>query len=402
MSLRSKIAGNSTWRCLLLLAAVIPGFVWAKAPEDKKTAKSAKTVDAKLIAACDENHYRHSEGSVTALPDGRWLLAWSRFDGHKDRCGTLGDNGPATIVMAESTDQGQTWSEPRPLPVGTATRNIMQAAFLPTKNGLLLVFSVREREGHAAAKFAIESRDGGKTWSERRKLFERGGANDRITRLSNGRILIAAHDRSEKKFGKLTDRAVFVARSDDEGQTWTLSEELEHVTHPMEQKAQEPLPLLISEPTIAECPDKSLLLLARSSSGVHYESRSKDNGVTWSTLTATKLPAYESPPYLKRLNDGRLALLWNPIAGQGAAKAAEAQKTLTRVPLGKREQLALATSSDGGKTWSEPRVLAEDGKNGYCYPCVLEDSQGMLHVFCSRTPYTIYPCDFVQLAPVKP
>lgn len=357
-----------------------------------------------VIAACDETHYRHSEGSAIELPDGRILLVWSRFNGHKNRCGTLGDNGPATLVLAESTDGGPSWSEPRELPVGKATVNIMQAAFVPVKNRLMLAFSVRMTEGRTSVKHAIESKDDGRTWSERRPLFPAGGANDRAVRLSTGRILMPSHRRSEKRIGKDNEIDVLVARSDDEGATWQLSAPIDHQQHPMESKDRDPNSLKLNEPTVAECPDGSLLMLARSSVGVLYQSRSKDKGVTWTTLVPTTIPAFAAPPYMRRLYDGRLALLWNPIAGKdGTAKAKLAIRHNTPVPYGKREELVLATSRDGGRTWSKPEVIAQDRKrNGFCYPWMVEKKDGSLLVFCSRTPYTIYPCDLVQLPPVSP
>jgi photosystem II stability/assembly factor-like uncharacterized protein len=378
---------------LLLACAASASQLWALPP----------AAEVQVIAACDKEHYRHSEGSAIQLDDGRILLTWSKFDGDKDRCGTLGDNGPATIVMAESTDGGKTWSKDRKLPVGTATRNIMQSAFVPVKGRLMLAFSVRMREGHTSIKFAIDSSDGGRTWTERRKLFDAGGANDRAVRLSTGRILMPSHRRTSKLIGKDKDAEVLVARSDDEGRTWQMTEPIPHIAHEMETRVEAPRSIIVHEPTIAECPDRSLLMIARSTVGVFYESRSIDAGETWSQFTPTTIKTFAAPPYMRRLQDGRLALLWNPLAGKnGIAAAEKAAAAVQPFPLGRRERLALMTSDDGGKTWSEPRTVVEDGRYGYCYPCVLEQKDGSLMIFCARTPYTIYPCDFVQLAPFRP
>ena len=362
----------------------------------------AATTDLQVIALCDDTHYRHSEGSAIVLPDGKVLLVWTRFDGHKNRCGHLGDNGPATLVMAESIDDGRTWTEPVPLPVGTASRNIMQAAFVPVKDRLMLAFSVRMREGHTSTKYAIESTDGGKTWSERRKIVDAGGANDRCIRLGRGRILMALHNAtSERRVGGKKDRDVLVAASDDEGRTWTVTNPIPHVPHPMETRAENPLPLLIAEPALAECSDGSVFMLARSSVGVFYQSRSSDGGTTWSDLEPTTIPTFAAPPYLFRVDDGRIGLLWNPIAGRSAAKAEEAIQNQITVPYGPRQRLAMMLSSDDGKTWSEPITVAEDGRNGFCYPWTYQAKDRTLRIFCSRTPEIIYPTDLVQLPPLK-
>jgi len=366
-------------------------------------ARAAEAPGLRVLAACDDKHYRHSEGSAIELPDGRLLLVWSRFDGHKDKCGPLGDNGPATLVVAASTDGGQSWSAAKPLPVGTASRNIMQAAFVPVRDRLMIAFSVRSREGNTSIKHAIESKDGGQTWSERRQLFPAGGPNDRAVRLSTGRILMPSHRVSRTRVGKTADNETLVARSDDEGLTWKLSDLLTHAPHAMESKEADPHPVKIHEPAVAECPDGSLLMLARSVTGVLYQARSKDGGETWSRLEPTSLPSFAAPPYLRRLRDGRLALLWNPIVGKAAAaKAAAAIKNQDPVPYGPRQRLVLATSKDGGQSWSAPQTIAEDGKHGFCYPWTLERKDGTLTVFCSRTPFIIYPADLVQLGPIKP
>jgi len=347
------------------------------------------------IALQDKDYYRHSEGSAIELPDGRILLAWSRF------VGAAGDdNGKATIVIAESKDGGKTWSKPRELPVGQASLNIMQAAFVPVKDRLMLAFSVRD--SGKSVKHAIESRDGGQTWSERRKLFDAGGPNDRAVRLTSGRILLPSHRVSKHRIGGYEDMEVLVARSDDEGKTWALSDLVSHTPHPMEQKLVNPRPLKIHEPAVAELADGSLIMLARSSVGWLYRSVSKDGGDTWTPFEPTKIASLVAPPYLHRCNDGRIALLWNPIVDEKAKTAAEKCRALN-VPLGyhKRSRLSMMTTQDG-QTWSEERVLAEDGQHGFCYPAVLSRPSGQLLILCSRTTDIISPCDLVMLGPVSP
>lgn len=343
----------------------------------------------------DANYYRHSEGSAVELPDGRILLAWSRFAGN-----TGNDNGKATIVVAESKDAGKTWSEPQEPPVGKASLNIMQAAFLPVKDRLVLAFSVRGNG--QSVKHAIESTDGGRTWSERRKLFDAGGPNDRAVRLASGRILMPSHRVSQDRVGGYEDMEVVVARSDDEGKSWRLSDRIPHVPHPMERKENNPRPLKIHEPAVAELADGSLLMLARSSVGWLYRSVSKDAGKTWTPFEPTKIASLVAPPYLHKCKDGRIALLWNPIVGVEGKAIAEKCQTLN-VPLGfqRRSRLSMMTTKDG-QTWGEERVLAEDGKHGFCYPAVLGHRDGQLLIFCSRTPDVVSPSDLVMVGPITP
>jgi hypothetical protein len=213
-----------------------------------------------VLAARDAGFYRRREGSAVELPNGDILLAWSRFSVAEGD-----DNGRSTIVAARSVDVGKTWSAPVELPVGTAGASIRQAGVLPVKQGLTLSFSVRG--GGKSAKYAIDSLEGGLTWSERRKLFEAGGPNDRVVRLRSGRIVMPAHRVSGRRIGGYEDLEVLVARGDDDGRTWELTPPLGHVRHPMEVRESNAKPLKLHEPAVAELDDGRLLMLARSSAG---------------------------------------------------------------------------------------------------------------------------------------
>lgn len=347
-----------------------------------------------VVASRTTEYFRHSEGSAIELRDGRLLLAWSRFRG------TQGDdNSRATLVLAESKGAGQPWSAPRELPVGEASINIMQASFLPVTERLVLAFTVRGTNG---GKYAIESTDHGQTWGKRRFLFSAGGPNDRAVRLKSGRILLPAHRTAATRVGGSEDMEILVARSDDEGKSWHLSEPIGHDPHPMELKKDNPRPLKLHEPSVAELDNGTLLMLARSSAGRLYRSFSKDGGATWERLTPTQIPSFVAPPYLRKLRDGRIALLWNPIVGEEALQRANKHHML-KIPLGfdKRVRLAMMLTRDGHQ-WTAERVLAEDTIHGFCYPAMLELRSGQLLLFCSRTTQIISPCDLVQIGPFDP
>jgi hypothetical protein len=126
---------------------------------------------------------------------------------------------------------------------------------------------------------------------------------------------------------------VLVARSDDEGKSWTLSNLVPHAPHPMERKPVNPRPLKIHEPAIAELADGSLFMLARSSVGWLYRSISKDGGETWTPFQPTKIASLVAPPYLHRCSDGRIALLWNPIVGEGGSGKGSVRRALVLLIL---------------------------------------------------------------------
>ncbi|OPZ86632.1 MAG: hypothetical protein BWY76_00855 [bacterium ADurb.Bin429] len=146
----------------------------------------------------------------------------------------------------------------------------------------------------------------------------------------------------------------------------------------------------ISEPTVIERADGSLLILCRSTMGRLFTAASTDGGAHWTTLAPSTIASKTAPPYMKRISDGRLILLLNPPTPEEIAK--------NRYVPDVRTTLQLLISRDDGATWSAPFMLAHDGVNGYCYPAVLELRQSKeLLIFCSKTPETISSAAYVLL-----
>lgn len=345
--------------------------------------------DPQVIAQRDATYFRHSEGSAIELtPGGRILLAWSRFRPGPD--GRMNDHSPATIVMAHSDDAGHTWSEARELPVGDAKVNVMQAGLLRLEDRVQLYFSVRD--GGRSDKYLIESRDGGQNWSPRRRVTPGDrpytGPNDRTLRLSTGRLLLMCHTIVPADEGGMLP---VIARSDDRGATWRMSGLLRY-----EEPLANPTALVkLHEPAVAERSDGSLLMLARSTRGTFFASESRDGGATWSTLRPSGIPAMTSPPYLRRLADGRIILVWNRPSDE---QMRDPRYRAVMPGHLKRHTLAIAVTEDGGRTWSEPRIVATDGgRHGFCYPAVVElaDRRELL-IFSTRTPQVISPGDLVM------
>ena len=352
--------------------------------------------DFQIIASITEEHFRHSEGSAVELdPGGRILLAWSRFDVKQDREGD--DNSPATIVMAYSDDAGRSWSKPEPLPVGEARLNVMQAAFLKLEDRVQLYFSVREA-GNRADKFMIESRDGGQSWSDRLQLTPGDrrytGPNDRTIRLSSGRILLMCHTGVPAEEG---EHLPVVAWSDDGGKTFQVTDPLdfEDTVPDYESAIHARTPARLHEPAVVELSDGSLYMLARSTRARFFEARSTDGGETWTTLKPSNIPAMTAPPYMRKLNDGRIALLWNRPTDE---QLADPRFNVVSAGFLKRHTLMLSISDDDAKTWSEPVPIFNDGgEHGFAYPWFLElSASGEVLIFATRTPRVISPGDLVM------
>lgn len=362
-------------------------------------AKSPPMIEPPLeIAAMSEENYRHSEGSMIVLPDGTLLLAWSRF--YVEEGKPKDDNGPANIVLSRSQDGGRTWSEPEALDLPRGRINNMQASLLQLGDKTLLVYSKRNATAgkDAADRWIIESTDLGKTWSEPRRITPGDGRytgpNDRLLRLRSGRLLLPSHvPLSGNDHGELAPLMVW---SDDEGANWKTGQPI----LPLPEFHQLKKPLKLHEPSVVELSNGDLLMLARTTNGRFFRSISRDGGETWTTAEPTEIESLTAPPQLKKLSDGRLLLVWNPLnneaheflnKGSGRHLGGEGE-----VPgYIRRTVLAAATSSDDGKTWSEPLVLIDGGEEfGYCYPAAVEVG-GEILIAASKTPDIIYPASLV-------
>ena len=355
-----------------------------------------------IIAPITETYSRHSYVTVTQLsPSGRILLVWTRSLGEGK------DHDKNEIVMAHSDDKGKTWKEPVVLPCGQPRSCFGGTSLLRLPDRVQLYFWFRNG-GNDSSLRMIESVDGGTTWGDSRTLTPASatsftGCNERVIQLKTGRLIWAFHTMTGRP-DPSKDLGVMIGRSDDLGRNWQFSPDLVFEDDPKtkgyrytktlpyapdEQEAR--IPLKLHEASVAECADGSLLVLTRSTRGRFYSARSTDGGVTWSRLEASDIAAQTAPPYLKRLSDGRLLLLWNPPTPE--------QAVANRFPTTKRPTLQMAISGDSGKTWSKPTVLANDGgKSGFCYPAALEltDSRELL-VFMTRSPEIIYPGDLVSV-----
>jgi predicted neuraminidase len=111
-----------------------------------------------------------------------------------------------------------------------------------------------------------------------------------------------------------------------------------------------------------------LQAVCRTKQGVVAQTWSRDDGRTWSALTATELPNPNSGTDAVTLADGRQLMVYNHSAHR------------TNEAKGNRYPLDVAVSTDGLK-WS--RVLTLENEpvgNGYAYPAVIQAADGRVHI----------------------
>lgn len=226
------------------------------------------------------------------------------------------------------------------------------------------------------------SRDGGKTWGPIEVLFDEPGTFIRqgIVALSNGEwILPIFHclpTPGEKWQGQNDVSAVKITT--DGGATWT-----EHAVPDSKGAVHM---------NIVERQDGTLLALYRSRYADNIlASTSADKGRSWTAPVPTDLPNNNSSIQCRKLADGTLALVFNNVAATDAVRAEANGKPIWGVP---RTPLAIALSSDEGRTWphirdielapSPPPDLNLDKPDRRArelsYPTVTGDAEGRINV----------------------
>jgi hypothetical protein len=92
---------------------------------------------------------------------------------------------------------------------------------------------------------------------------------------------------------------------------------------------------MCDEPAILKLKNGDLYMLIRTEGEWLMETRSRDQGRTWTPAARTPLQAHNSPAALWRLRNGAIVVVWNHSPN-------------------KRYPLVAAYSADDGVTWSNP------------------------------------------------
>lgn len=200
----------------------------------------------------------------------------------------------------------------------------------------------------------ITSGDGGKTWSAPRRLPEGilGPIKNKPVQLADGTWLSPSSTE-----GSNDGWRVHFERSRDSGQTWEKTDPV----------GKGPAFDAI-QPSILFHKDGRLQALCRTKQGVVAQTWSRDNGRSWSGLTAIDLPNPNSGTDAVTLTDGRHLLVYN----HSAHRPDEAK--------GDRWPLDVAVSDDG-LHWKRVVTLeTEPCKSGYAYPAVIQAADGNVHI----------------------
>ncbi len=123
-----------------------------------------------------------------------------------------------------------------------------------------------------------------------------------------------------------------------------------------------------SQPALAQRSDGSLLALLRHTRNI-AEIESRDGGETWSQARPTTLKNPDSGISMRALANGHWVLVYN-------------DSEVGRTPL------SIVRSLDEGKTW-EKSLQLESNPGEYSYPCIIQASDGRIHITYTFRRYAI-------------
>ncbi len=272
--------------------------------------------------------------TVVGLADGSLVCAW--FAGTKE--------SHPDVDIWQSRWDGKAWSAPRVV-VGCA-QALWNPVLFAEKDDLYLFYR-RGVNVPAWESLVVVSRDGGRTYSAPEQLPGKllGPIKNKPVRMSNGEWLCGSSVEPAWEC-RMEVYAPAIGR-------WLHS-------------ASVAVPGLpdgrgLIQPAVWESAPGHVHALMRSTEAAVYRSDSADYGRTWSAPVPTDLPNNNSGLDATRLEDGRVALVYNPIGKNWGA----------------RTPLHLVLSADNGATWSQPVVL-EDEPGEYSYPAVIAVPGGLV------------------------
>ncbi len=310
-------------------------------------------VQSELIYPLDDRPTPQCHAStIVRTKNGDLAAAW--FGGRRE--------GHASVGIWTARLSEHEWTDPEKVVSGDELQEQEYPCgnpvlFRPDGGPLMLFYKV----GPAANRWwgcLVTSGDGGRSWSEPRKLGTHQKLGDRShligpvknkpIQMKDGSILCGSsteHNGWRIHFERM--------KKNDRGR-WEVAEVIGPINDGDRFAAIQPAFLRLGA--------GKLQILSRTKQGVLATSRSTDGGNTWSELTGAGLPNPNAGADAVTLNDGRHLVVYNHSrSGRGI--------------------LNVALSNDG-KRWN-PVLTLEDGGGRYSYPAVIQTPDGKVH--CTYT-----------------
>lgn len=269
---------------------------------------SAETPKSSVTLPPGPNNPRNSEGDLVELKDGRVLLIYTHF------YGGAGDHAKAHLASRISDDGGATWSKEDIVVVpNEAGLNVMSVSLLRLADGRLALFYLQKNSQTDCRPLMRFSTDEGETWSEPRHVISDEDMgyyvmnNDRVIQLSSGRLIAPVAQHVGPGMPKRNNAAeTLVYYSDDAGKSWKRSA---YAARPPKRNDKD---VLTQEPGVVELKDGRLMMWIRTNAGSQFVTYSSDQGKTWTQLEPSQMVSPISPATIERIpSTGDLLLIWN-------------------------------------------------------------------------------------------
>lgn len=308
---------------------------------------------------------RNSEGAFLRGKQGEILFAYSRYHGESNH-----DHAACDIYMITSWDEGESWSEPRPIARAAdfGTQNIMSVSAMEQQNGdLAFYFLVKENDRTTTLGRTI-SKDGVNFVPERCECNFTPAYyvinNDRFVRLADGRIVAPASglqvENGELVYGRGT---LHFMVSEDDGRSFNQIQTGYTTTSRCDTRHG------LQEPGLIEVGER-LYCWMRTRLYCQFESWSENGLIGFEPPAPSDFTSPPSPMQIKKLGDAYYAV-YNPIPAYNGRDYHEMPDSWGRTPF------ALRKSADG-ENFGPLQNIEEDPNRGYSYPAMFETKDGCI------------------------
>lgn len=330
-----------------------PAVVLAAAVAGRLALAASPVVTAEFIYEQAPFPQCHAS-TIEELTPGGLVAAW--FGGTREKHPDVG-------IWVSRTEGGK-WTAPVEVangvqyrqPDGTLVRHpTWNPVLFQSRGGPLLLFFKAGPTPQTWWGMLTTSADGGKSWTEPRRLPENilGPIKNKPVQLPNGDILCPTSIETEEKQSKWS---VYFERTRDYGRTWERTALL-----------NDGVAIGAIQPSVLSLGGEKLLAIGRSRQDRIFEIASDDGGRTWGPMALGSLPNPNSGTDAVTLKDGRHLIVYNHVPGTPGQWG------------GKRSPLNVAVSRDG-RTWQAALVLEEEAGKEFSYPAVIQTRDGLVHV----------------------
>jgi len=266
-----------------------------------------------------------------------------------------------------SRDEGESWEAHPLFGPGENLKVSSERALVRTADGALILVFMNMADyvwkwdaekslpgpGVRLPVWAIRSVDEGRTWTDAQMIYD-GYCGDihHMIQTRDGAVVAPVQELLYED-GRHALRPRYTK---DEGKTWLRANLLDIGGRGHHDG--------LIEGTLAQLADGRLWMLCRTNLGRFWSAYSDNNGEDWRVLQPSDIPASSAPGTLTRLQSGRLMLVWNRPLPEGSIEAPPeamqgGDKQWSDEPVSNyRAELSVASSSDDGRTWSKPVVVA--------------------------------------------